>query len=119
MTGITRAMAARIIAGYFGTQATYVGGQYDAYSIRDSEDRQWKIVSDSSIRPESGRDTRPNQNYRVEFVSPICVYSDIETIQEIIRSLRAGKTVTEPKKRKPKPQAEMEPTDNDSAGDIS
>lgn len=90
MTGITRAMAARIIAGYFGTQATYVGGQYDAYSIRDSEDRQWKIVSDSPIRPESGRDTRPNQNYKVEFVSPICVYSDIETIQEIIRSLRAG-----------------------------
>ena len=90
MTGITRAMAARIIAGYFGTQATYVGGQYDAYSIRDSDDRQWKIVSDSSIRPESGRDTRPNQNYRVEFVSPICVYPDIETIQEIIRSLRAG-----------------------------
>ena len=68
MTGITRAIAARIIAGYFGTQATYIGGQYDAYSIRDSEDRQWKIVSDSSIRPESGRDTRPNQNYRVEFV---------------------------------------------------
>ena len=90
MTGITRAMAARIIAGYFDTQATYVGGTYDAYSIRDSEDRQWKIVSDSSIRPESGRDTRPNQNYKVEFVSPICVYSDIETIQEIIRSLRAG-----------------------------
>ena len=90
MTGITRAMAAKIIAGYFQTQATYVGGTYDAYSIRDSDSRQWKIVSDASIRPESGRDTRSTHNYKVEFVSPICVYSDIETIQGIIRSLRAG-----------------------------
>ena len=39
-------------------------------------------------------------------------------VREFI-DLRAGKTVSEPKKRKPKPQAEMEPADNDSAGDVS
>ena len=30
MTGLTRSAAARIIAGHFGTQATHVGGAYDA-----------------------------------------------------------------------------------------
>ncbi len=90
MTGLTRAAAARIIAGYFNTQATHVGGIYDSYTIRDNDDRLWKIVSDSSIKPESsGRETA-GKEHKVEFVSPICTYSDIETIQELVRSLRAG-----------------------------
>ena len=29
MTGITRATAARVIAGHFNTTATHVGGSYD------------------------------------------------------------------------------------------
>lgn len=40
MTGLTRATAARIIAGHFGTQATHVGGAYDAYTVRDEQNRQ-------------------------------------------------------------------------------
>ena len=39
-------------------------------------------------------------------------------VREFI-DLRAGKTVSEPKKRKPKSQVETETTDNDSAGDVS
>ena len=39
-------------------------------------------------------------------------------VREFI-DLRAGKTVSEPKKRKPKPQAEAETAENDSAGDVS
>ena len=39
-------------------------------------------------------------------------------VREFI-DLRAGKTVSEPKKRKPKPQTEAESTDSDSAGDVS
>ena len=31
MTGLTRAAAARIIAGHFDTDACHVGGGYDAY----------------------------------------------------------------------------------------
>ena len=31
MTGITRSTAAKVIAGYFHTDATHVGGCYDAY----------------------------------------------------------------------------------------
>ena len=90
MTGLTRAAAARIIAGYFGTQATHVGGGYDTYTVRDNRNRQWKLVSDASIRCRNGNNRSASRDYSVEFVSPICQYEDIETIQELVRKLRAG-----------------------------
>ena len=88
MTGITRATAAKTIAKYFDTRATHVGGSYDTYTIRDQQGRLWKCVSDSSIHAEARGDRTANTNYRVEFVSPICVYEDIERIQAMIRELR-------------------------------
>lgn len=90
MTGITRAAAAQVIAGHFNTSATHVGGIYDAFAVRDGDSRQWKVVSDSSIRRESRRGESRNAAYAVEFVSPICRYEDIGTIQEIIRKLRTA-----------------------------
>lgn len=90
MTGITRAVAAQVIAGYFNTTATHVGGFYDSYTVRDGENRQWKIMSDASIRSETRRGRTSNSDYRVEFVSPICRYEDIEPLQEIIRKLRTA-----------------------------
>ena len=90
MTGLTRSAAARIIAGYFGTNATHVGGGYDAYTVRDAENRQWKVVSDSSIRCRGRNNRAAGRDYSVEFVSPICRYEDIETIQELVLKLRAG-----------------------------
>ena len=86
MTGITRAAAAQVIAGHFGTSAIHV----DAFAVRDGDSRQWKVVSDSSIRRESRRGESRNAAYAVEFVSPICKYEDIETIQELIRKLRSA-----------------------------
>ena len=35
MTGITRKMAAGVIAAYFSKQAQHVGGAYDEYMVRD------------------------------------------------------------------------------------
>ncbi|WP_322172909.1 amidoligase family protein [Acutalibacter caecimuris] len=90
MTGITRAAAVQVIAGHFGTSATHVGGGYDTYTVRDNDNRQWKVVSDASIRRESRRGESRNSAYAVEFVSPICKYEDIETIQELIRKLRSA-----------------------------
>lgn len=91
MTGLTRAAAARVIAGHFSTTATHVGGNYDAYSIRDTEGRQWKIVSDASIQCESRRGSGAvGRTYAVELASPICRYDDIPTIQEIVRALRGA-----------------------------
>lgn len=90
MTGITRATAAQVCAGYFHTDARHVGGGYDTYTVRDSEGRQWKFMSDASIHAETRRGRTSNRDYRVEMVSPICRYDDIATIQEIVRKLRSA-----------------------------
>lgn len=90
MTGLTRAAAAQIVAGYFNTTATHVGGGYDTYAVRDDRNRQWKLMSDSSIRCQDRGSRAAGSQYEVEFVSPICQYEDIETIQELVRKLRAG-----------------------------
>ena len=88
MTGITRATAAKVIAGCFHTTATHVGGGYDTYTVRDPEDRTWKIVRDSSIECVNRQGERASHLYSVEFVSPICQYDDIEVLQNLVRALR-------------------------------
>ncbi len=90
MTGLTRSAAAKIIADHFGTQATHVGGAYDAYTAGDTQGRRWKVVSDASIRCQARGNRTAARAYSVEVVSPICKYEDIETVQEIVRKLRAG-----------------------------
>lgn len=96
MTGITRATAAKTIAGLLGTQATHVGGAYDAYTVEDTQGRKWKVVSDSSIHCEARGGREATRNYSVEVVSPICKYGDLEQVQEIVRSLRhAGAKVND------------------------
>lgn len=90
MTGLTRCAAAKIIAGHFGSEAVHVGGVYDSYTIRDNQNRQWKIVSDASIHCRNRRSESASRDYSVEFVSPICRYEDIETIQALVRKLRSG-----------------------------
>lgn len=96
MTGITRAAAAKVIAGYFHTTASHVGGTYDTYTVRSEDGRQWKLVSDASIHCETRRGSTSNKEYSVELVSPICRYEDIPTVQEIVRQLRhAGAKVND------------------------
>lgn len=90
MTGITRSTAAKVIAGYFYTNATHVGGCYDAYSVRDNDGRMWKIMRDASVRCENRSGQNASSLYSVEFVTPICNYDDIETIQELVRKLRGA-----------------------------
>lgn len=88
MTGITRNKAASVIAGYFHSQAVHVGGSYDTYTVRDQTGRQWKVVRDASIQCVNRNGNRATDLYSVEFVSPICQYQDIETIQELVRTLK-------------------------------
>jgi len=82
MNRITRTHAAQVLADHFGTQVRYTGGTYDTRLVPDAQGRDWKIVSDNSIEgpPEE----------RTEFVSPICRWEDIETVQELVRKLRAA-----------------------------
>lgn len=90
MTGITRATAARVIAGHFNTTATHIGGSYDTYSVRAPDGRQWNLVRDQSIDRQNSRGRTERHEYSVEMVTPICKYDDITTIQEIVRKLRAA-----------------------------
>ena len=89
MTGLSRATASQVLAGYWNTEATYVGGTYDSYIVRDDEGRQWKLVSDASIRCQNRDGSSASKRNSVEFVSPICRYDDIPKIQEMIRQLKA------------------------------
>ncbi|MEA4922838.1 MAG: amidoligase family protein [Eubacteriaceae bacterium] len=94
MTGITRATAASCVAKYFSTRYSRAYGVYDTYLVPDQSDRTWKVMYDGSIRPQEYADghlTRTTQpEYKVELVSPILCYEDIETLQEIIRLLFAA-----------------------------
>ena len=88
MTGIPRRKAAEVIAAYFDTHEVYDGGTYDAYHVTDGQGRKWKVVSDASIHPAARDGGSASTLYKVEVVSPICHYEDIETIQELVRKLR-------------------------------
>ena len=74
-TGLTRKTAASIIARHFGktTRGT---------SVTDNAEREWKVVSDGSIRVDGGE--------ACELVTPILKWDDIETVQEIVRALRGA-----------------------------
>jgi hypothetical protein len=87
---LSRATAAKALAGYWNTEATYVGGTYDSYVVRHDEGRQWKLVSDASIRFHNRDGSSASKRNSVEFVSPICRYEDISKIQEMIRLLKSN-----------------------------
>ncbi len=88
LTGITRQKAAEVIGKYLERPSHYDGGYYKEYIVRDEQDRKWKVMYDSSIVAKKKDGTRAGEDYKVEFVSPICEYDDIPKIQEIVRQLR-------------------------------
>ena len=83
MNNITRDKAARVAARYFGThryENTAGRNGYSTWSAWDAQGREWKFQKDVSI-------TGPDSE-KCEMVTPILAYSDIETLQELIRQLR-------------------------------
>ncbi|MCM1497153.1 MAG: amidoligase family protein [Clostridium sp.] len=83
MNSISRRRAAEIAADFFGTgryEDTARRNGYYTWSAWDSEGREWKFQRDVSI---AGPDSE-----KCELVTPILTYSDIETLQELIRRLR-------------------------------
>ncbi len=83
MNNITREAAAKVAAKFFGTgrfEYTNSRNGYRTWSAWDAQGREWKFSRDSSI---AGPDDE-----RCEMVTPILHYSDIETLQEVIRQLR-------------------------------
>ena len=87
-TGITRERASRAVVETLNGSARYFGGSYGKYTVTMLDGRFWDIVSDSSIQAVKKDGTNVGGEYRCELVSPICTYSDIETIQEVIRAIR-------------------------------
>ena len=84
MNRISRDRAAQVVAATLGEGVTVrqKGGAYDAWEITGPDGRKWRLVSDASITG-----TRDQQT---EFVSPICRWEDIETVQACVRALRAA-----------------------------
>ena len=69
MTGITRQRAAEVMAAYFSSEASYDGGSYEVYSVRDAAGRRWKVMYDSSIEAQKKGGGYAGSEYKVEFVS--------------------------------------------------
>lgn len=89
MNNITRNKAAKIAAEFFGTgryENTADRNGYCTWSAWDAEGREWKFQKDVSI---AGPDEK-----KCELVTPILHYSDIETLQELIRKLRHAGAVS-------------------------
>ena len=103
MTGVTRKAAAETVAKHFGTTAVYVGGNYQAYELKDNGGRIWKLMYDSSIKVQVKNANGEietlgfgGSDYKVELVTPILKYSDIETLQEIVRKIRKAGALVNP-----------------------
>ena len=88
-TGISRKMAADAVAEIIGTTASRPDHTcYQTRTIQDSQGRKWKVMRDSSIHPIRKVGTENMDEYRVEFVTPILKYEDLDTLQAIIRKFR-------------------------------
>lgn len=67
------------MAELFGTTSQYTGGTYDAYTVKDQEGKEWKIMSDASIRPqkkERNNFTGGTNYHKVELVTPKLTYEE-------------------------------------------
>ena len=82
MNRISREKAARTIATVLGEGSTvrHEGGSYDVWVATGPDGRKWKCVTDGSIAGPRDLGT--------EFVTPICRWEDLETLQDLIRELR-------------------------------
>ena len=92
--GISRYNAIQIIAKHFGTEGTIEHlNSYDSWTCRDTEGRTWRCMSDCSIEDPTGRSYQTIRGYQYkgyEVVTPLLRYEDIESLQNIIRELRAA-----------------------------
>lgn len=92
MTGITREQAARALADYFGTEPRQGYDYYESWYVPDPEGKEWRFMSDSSLRLEKKTDTgyehTSNNDYSVEMVSPKLAYAELPKFQECVRRVR-------------------------------
>lgn len=93
-TGISRLKAGSILRDYLGGELHSYGLNSSNlnYFVKAPDDREWRIVFDSSVISQkinaNNEKIRAGNVYKVELVTPICTYEDIEKIQEIVRLFR-------------------------------
>lgn len=88
-TGMSRKRAATVASKYFQNEIEHVGGTYDTYTVADNQGRAWKFMYDSSIHAQrKNGNWVSDKTYKVEMVTPILHYPDIELLQELVRQLR-------------------------------
>ena len=83
MNSIERSKAAKLAAEFFGTrryQNTATRNGYMTWSAWDAQGREWKFQKDVSIH---GPDSE-----KCEMVTPILTYTDMDTLQGLVRHLR-------------------------------
>lgn len=100
MTGITREQAAHALAEYFGTTPRHGYDYYDSWYVKDTEGKEWRLMSDGSIRTEkktnNGYTAARNGAYSVEMVTPKLTYAELPKFQECVRRVKkAGAKVNE------------------------
>ncbi len=83
LVSISRERAAKAVQAVVGGSAEYRGyvDGLDTWAVDDVRGRTWKIVSDASLRDAPA-------HLRSEVVTPILEWSDIEQLQEVVRTLR-------------------------------
>ena len=92
MYNITRQNAAKEAAAFFGSsrvEYTAARNRYMTWSTWDSQGREWKFQRDSSIKARTDEE-------KCEMVTPILTYDDIETLQELVRTLRRKGAKSDP-----------------------
>ena len=87
-TGMTRDRAARRIQEVVGGTLTDTYSSHNGWYVTAPDGRKWKVMGDASISTERGGKRGQYPGEACEFVTPICTYDDIPTIQECIRRLR-------------------------------
>ena len=99
MTGITRKMAAKVVADHLEGTIEEVHDYYKTLKITERDGRVWKIMYDGSIKcqKKTGRQkVSASSEYSVELVSPILTYErDMESLQEMVRKLRKAGAFSE------------------------
>ena len=78
-----RETVARAIQTVTGGTVHYIGRPscYDPWEVRTADGRVWKVMRDGSLSDYRGG---------AEIVTPICTYDDLETIQQVVRAVRAA-----------------------------
>lgn len=103
MTGITRNKAAKVVAGMLQGTIEIIDDSYDTHKVTAQDGRVWKVMYDGSIitqKKVNEQKISAGREYSVELVSPILKYrEDIETLQEIVRSLRKAGAFSESQNR--------------------